>query len=231
MSTKQVSSALVAALGIVALADAASANMIVNGDFSAGYAFFGSDYFFVGEDLDPVSGSGGSFDLTDAGTFVVTADASNWHPNYDSIGDHTTGDGKMLVANGTPDSNASVWRQFINVDAGPRGGELFYTLTFWARTVFPSSPPTLQVQVDGEAVGTVKVPESNLTWTEFTLDFNWVPPVGLRGNGFMLSLVNLNTEEFGNDFAIDDLVLVPGSGVGTAIMVGAAALGARRRRL
>lgn len=230
MSIKQVSSGVVAALSMVALSEHAGANMIVNGDFNDGYAFFGSDYFFVGQDEDPVSGSGGSFDLTNSGTFVVTANANTWHPNFDSLGDHTTGDGRMLVANGSEDSNAAVWRQFISVDADARGGELFYSFSFWARTVFAASPPTLQVQIDGENVGSVLVPESNLAWTRFTFDFNWVPPAGSRGTGFMLSIVNLNTAGFGNDFAIDDLSLIPAPGAGAAMLLAGAAALRRRRR-
>jgi hypothetical protein len=229
---KTVSPAVAAALSMVALSQSANANLIANGDFQAGYAFFGSDYTFVGQDADPVSGSGGST-LVDSGTFVVTANANNWHPNYDSDGDHTTGDGKMLVANGTDNAGAEVWRQFVFVGGVPRGGERVFEFTFWARTVYPDSPPLLRLTVNGSAVGesAFVLTDPVSQWTKFSVAFLFSTPVGARGDGFNLALVNENLNVFGNDFAIDDLSLieVPGPGGVAAMMVGTGMMMRRRR--
>lgn len=227
---KMVTSAVAGALSLVSLADAASANLIINGDFQAGYAFFGSDYTFIGQDLDPGTGSGGGATLEDAGTFVVTANANNWHPNYDSDGDHTSGAGKMLVANGIDSAGAEVWRQFVFVGGTPRGEERLFEFTFWARTVYPDSPPLLRLTVNGNAVGesafVLSDPVSQ--WSKFSVTFPFSTPV--RGDGMQLALVNENLEVFGNDFAIDDLSVVevpgPGSALGL-VLVGAVV---RRRR-
>jgi hypothetical protein len=228
---KTVSPAVAAALSMVALSQSANANLIVNGDFESGFAFFGSDYGFVGQDGASGGNTLGSSSLQNTGSFVVTANANNWHPNFDSLGDHTSGAGQMLVANGSENAGAEVWRQFVNLDSAPRGGERFFEFTFWARTVFPDSPPSFRLLLNGDQVGgDVLIPVSNETWNSFTIAFDWAPPVD-RGFGFNLALVDVNTDGFGNDFAIDDLSLieVPGPGGVGAMMVGAGVMMRRRR--
>lgn len=90
-----------AAALLLASAGAASAGSIFqNGDFSAGNAGVISNFGY----------SPG--DTSSAGTYDVTSDPSLSNPGWLSFGDHTTGNGQMLVANGT----GRVWSQTVAVN-------------------------------------------------------------------------------------------------------------------
>ena len=72
-----------------------AANLLVNGDFSLGNMGFTSDYIFT-DDTEP------------EGTYCINTDPHNCHPGGASYGDHTTGTGLMLNANGAVTPNQTV---------------------------------------------------------------------------------------------------------------------------
>jgi hypothetical protein len=72
-----------------------TANLLVNGDFSLGNTGFTSDYIFTS-------------DILPAGTYCIDTDPHHCHPLAASYGDHTSGTGLMLIANGDVTPNQVV---------------------------------------------------------------------------------------------------------------------------
>jgi len=70
-------------------------NLLVNGDFSLGNTGFTSDYVFT-SDTQP------------SGTYCIDTDPHNCDPAGASYGDHTSGTGLMLNANGAVTPNQTV---------------------------------------------------------------------------------------------------------------------------
>ena len=67
-------------------------DIVQNGNFNEGDSLFSTNYIHDG---------GGTWgELSDPGTYAVTTDPHLVHSNFHSFGDHTTGDGNMLVCNG-----------------------------------------------------------------------------------------------------------------------------------
>jgi hypothetical protein len=169
-----------------ALAD--PVNVITNGDFEAGNTGFSSDYTF----------SPGN--IWGPGTYDIVTDPSNSHRLASSFGDHTTGSGNMMVVNGSTEAGLTLWFEPVPIDPGA-----YYTLSFWVASWFPTSPAFLDVLINGVSVGTVSPPGGDQvgTWTQFTA--NWLAG---SADSATISIMGLNTEYGGNDFAIDDISFV-----------------------
>jgi len=97
--------ALVIALGMPVVASASPINMIVNGGFEAGNTGFTSDYEFV-SDPGPVLG------LWENQTYTVASNTKVNHPWWLNL----TGDGQMMVVNGSTKSSDIVWSQTVAVN-------------------------------------------------------------------------------------------------------------------
>ena len=128
---------------VAAMAGAAPATateLVVNGSFSAGNTGFSSDYaYHVGQ-------GHGVYDL--AATPLSADDA---YPDWGTYGDHTTGTGTMLVADGSTTAGQNVWAESLMLTAGQT-----YTYSFWGRQNDASSGsnPSLAFLVGGIATGT-----------------------------------------------------------------------------
>ena len=72
-------------------------NLILNGDFETGNTNFSNDYTYSPDNMMP------------ADTYCVTTQPSRVHGAWASFGDHTTGAGLMLVANGDWELTNVVW--------------------------------------------------------------------------------------------------------------------------
>jgi len=168
-------------LGLLALS--ARANNLVNGDFESGNTGFTTDYLWLP-------------DLSSDGKYVISTTVPNgWAPGF---GDHTSGSGNMMVVNASTGTGFTFWSQAIAVTDGDE-----YTLTGWAATVTGSPFPNLQLKVNGVQVGTFAIADLDDTWQEFS--FNWTA----SGTSATLSLHDLTGSLGGDDFAIDDLSVVP----------------------
>ena len=195
---------LFAAAGIAAiLAAAGSASateLLTNGDFSAGNTGFSSGYVY-----SPPNGQGNN--LWPEGTYDVTTNPNLDHPLFASFGDHTTGQGEMMVINGASEPDTIVWSE------GTAGAPLLgaantaYNFSFWVASVYPLSPADLQLWVNGAAVNGVTFQaqggDDHLgVWQQFSY-------AGVSGAGGLksIALSNLNLEPSGNDFALDDMHL------------------------
>ncbi len=175
---------------------AAPVNLVNNGDFSGGNTGFGSDYT-----LNPTLG-------WDPATYTVTDNPALWHPAFVTLGDHTTGTGKMFVGNGSTSTGSTVWQsQTIDVAAG-----LDYYFEAFVSNVCCDN----FIRTGGQSM------------LDFRLSFNGGPArsLGIRATDTLrpglwdglstqwmsqevgtvtLSLVDLTSIYDANDFAIDDV--------------------------
>ena len=166
----------------------ASANLLTNGDFSAGNTGFTTAYSFASAN-----------DCWPEGSYDIVTNPYNCHSLWYSFGDHTTGTGNMMVVNGAPSSGVAVWSETVNVQANSQ-----YVFSGWVTSVYPASAAQLEFDVNGSPVGSVFTP--SLTpgqWQQFTVTWN----SGSNASA-TLSIIDQNIIRGGNDFALDDLSFV-----------------------
>lgn len=198
-------------------------NLLVNGDFSAGNTGFTTQYtFIVGN---------GTIETGPGDYSVITNPATAFINGYESYGDHTTGTGLMLFADGdSPGIN--VWGENVNAGTGA------FTFTGWvANADVPlANPAVLGLFVNGTQVGdTFTITQTGGIWEEWTVQFNLH-----SASNIALSIQDLNPDiqDGGNDFTLDDLALSGPAGTtpepSSLIMLGSGLLPvafAVRRRL
>lgn len=104
----------------------ADGNLVDNGDFEDGDTGFETEYTY----LDPAITGG--WTLGPEYMYTVSTDPSLYHSAWTSFGDHTTGDGLMMIVNGTPPSAGDpklVWGQTtVALECVPTYPETPYTL-------------------------------------------------------------------------------------------------------
>jgi hypothetical protein len=206
---------LIGALGALIVAPAASAaNLLTNGDFEAGNTGFYSSYTYM------------VADFWDPEVYGIDDDPQDGHSLFSSFGDHTTGQGLMMVLNGSQAEDVVVW------GAGPVSvaQNTNYTFSFWLASVHPQSPAILAPRINGmwqsptaNASGTTGV------WTNFS--YVWNSGANTQAT---VELINRNLAFSGNDFALDDMSFgaVPEPATWAMMIMGFGAAGAllRRRR-
>lgn len=192
-------------LGLLSLGLASTfahgANIVANGDFSAGNASFNSEYSVLGT---PGACAGPALGT---GCYAVTTSANAVHPGFSNFPDHTGGGGNMMVANGAS-SPQFVWRQTLTVTPNTS-----YGISMWAASaVNDPAPANLRIEVDiSGACGAVGTFATVGTLDATSAAGAWKQSQGLFVSGastsVCLRLVNQNTAFSGNDFAIDDIVV------------------------
>lgn len=176
------------AASVVAFAGIANAaNLVVNGNFSAGNSGFSSDYTHK----NPLYSA-----LWDEETYGVGTSPLSFHSDASSFGDHTTGTGNMMVVNGSPSINSTVWSQTINVDPNTE-----YDFATWIASWYPENPAQLQFSINSTLIGSIFTASSTTgLWEQFSATWN-------SGSNTLatISIVNQNIVRQGNDFALDDI--------------------------
>ncbi|MDX1666353.1 MAG: hypothetical protein R3350_03955, partial [Saprospiraceae bacterium] len=175
---------------IVEVKSLSDVNLILNGDFSLGDTGFTTEYE---EGTDP----GGLGLLKTENHYAIADDPRDTHRRFASCNDHTSGDGNMMIANGSGRPN-DLWCQTVTVEARTE-----YRLAVWVASMVSENPAILQFFIDGEAVGDALTASSTpCNWTELTSEW-------LSGSETTVEicLVNVNDSPAGNDFAIDDISL------------------------
>lgn len=167
-------------------------NLVQHGDFEGGTTntanSFTSDY---------IPGQGGTWGLlSNGGQYAIATDPNSTHTNFVSCGDHTTGTGNMLVANGSWTPNTTVWEQTVTVQ--PNTGYLF---SFWATNVVNNPAVSyLQLYINNVPVGDTITTTTPCTWLEIGSLWN-----SGASTTATLEIKNHSTAASGNDFAIDDI--------------------------
>jgi eukaryotic-like serine/threonine-protein kinase len=161
--------------------------LIHNGDFSQG-----TEEFYTGYTHSQMN-------VGRALSFSITNNPHSVHALGRPFGDHTSGNGLMMVINGGNAVDAVVWGQKVAVAPG-RG----YCFSFWVTSWFSWNPAQLEVRINGKAVGKIEASSRCGEWKEFKVTWN-------SGNNRLavIELFNLRRDLGGNDFAIDDLSLIP----------------------
>jgi hypothetical protein len=194
-----------------------AANLLTNGDFSAGNSGFDSDYAFEGV-------------ISGAGQYTVTA-ANNIN-NVNSFGDWTAidtdptgGTGNILVANGSIDSGfgTPVWLETVSVTPDTN-----YTFSFFGVDVNADrvSDATLIPFFRSDDVTEGSALDTNGTWQMSS--FTWNSGSGIS---VMINLIDLNRDSAFNDFAIGDFAFaaaagaVPEASTWLAMLIGFAGVG------
>jgi hypothetical protein len=137
------------------IAPSASANLIVNPDFSSGNTGFLTDYTFSPGDLVPIQ------------TYDIVTDPSLSHPEATSIGDHTSGTGNMMAVNGSNSSVPVVWSQSVSVLAGTS-----YDFSLWVASWFPTNTAELLVSINSVPIAPDFSAPSAAVWVQFSAIWN-----------------------------------------------------------
>jgi hypothetical protein len=190
---------LVVTGALLALAGAAQAqNLFTNGDFSGGNVGFTSAYTF------------NATNLVGAGTYSVGTNPGPFNsPNWTSYGDHTSGTGNMMVVNGADVPGVSVWSQTVS-GLTPNTDYFFST---WVASILSANPAELQFSVNGNPFGSIFTASPiEGQWNQWTATWN-----SGSSTSATFSLLNQNTNFFGNDFTLDDFSLTTQDPGGTNI--------------
>jgi gliding motility-associated-like protein len=158
-------------------------NMIVNGDFSQGNTWFSSQYIFANPN-------------TTEGQYHIGTNPRTWNGGMSSCGDHTSGSGNMMMVNGSPVANATVWRQTLQVLPNTQ-----YAFATWIQALVANNPAQLQFTINGKEIGLpIMASLPACTWNRFYANWN-------SGNNSTaeIAIINKNTILAGNDFALDDI--------------------------
>jgi Ca2+-binding RTX toxin-like protein len=160
----------------------AAGNLVINGDFSGGNVGFSTEYEFLQPSVDE-------------GTYTIGRDPADHHPLFASYGDHTTGNGRMMIVNGAEVPGKRVWSQTLTVVPGS-----VYEFSLWVATAFPESPAVLRLAVNGAVLGTGRAPTDVGIWRRIAVMWHSGSSTSAR-----LSVVDANTDFSGNDFTLDDM--------------------------
>jgi gliding motility-associated-like protein len=168
-------------------------NIITNGDFESGDVGFSTDY---------AHGTGGTYGLlSTAGQYAISTSPSNVHNNFMSCTDHTSGSGNMLIANGAGTPSTNVWCQTVTVSPNTN-----YSFSCWLTNALnDANVALLQFYVNGAPIGSIFSPStSGCFWQKYSNTWNSGALTSVN-----LCIVNQNTIDSGNDFAIDDISFAP----------------------
>jgi gliding motility-associated-like protein len=161
----------------------APGNLVTNGDFSAGDFGFTSDY------------TPGSPNTKEA-EYYVANDSYAWNRNFNSCKEHTTGNGKMMMVNGSSVNGSKVWTETVAVSQNTN-----YAFSVWVESLAALNPANLRFSINGVVLGdNINAGSIACEWSRFYTTWN-------SGNAITatITIVNNNTIADGNDFAIDDV--------------------------
>jgi hypothetical protein len=164
--------------------------LIVNGDFENDTVGITSDYHYSKSNLKP------------EGTWSVLKNPYEVFYLFSNCTDHTTGSGSMMCVNGHYRPDQVVWQQIIN-DIQPN---TTYFFSMWLTPVNPDRPSYLSIYFNNiEVSGSpIYLSSDTCVWQSFHCDWS-----SGNSNSATIKIVNNNLAEIGNDFALDDISLMP----------------------
>jgi hypothetical protein len=176
----------IAAIAATLVANSASAvELLSNGTFEGGNSGFSSGYAHT-----PGNYWG-------EGTYGLDDNPHDGHAYFSAFGDHTTGDGLMMVVNGSGVADVLVWGE----GGVPIIQNSDYTFSFWMASAHPDSPAQVRARINGEWLAPTAFGTSTTgQWAQFS--YVWNSGAATSAD---LQLVNQNLAYQGNDFVLDDL--------------------------
>ena len=191
-----------------------SQNLLTNGNFEQGNGIgFSSNYGFIPAPTG----------TTSAGQYGIGTNPQPFNTSsFVIMGDHTTGTGNMMIVDGTNNSGNPepfFWRVNNNGEICGLTPGVKYTFSYWIRSVYNAGIPGASVanigikwnNVQGQSgqgflsptSGSVFAPNPGDPWQKVTYEF--IPTNAC----VRIEMFNWNASLAGNDFAIDDLELIP----------------------
>jgi gliding motility-associated-like protein len=168
-------------------AEVVGSNLIVNGDFSAGNTGFTSAYQYASSGIPEA-------------TYFVGPAPRGWHGGMANCGDHTAGNGNMMMVNGAVQSDVDVWSQTISIQPNSS-----YAFSTWLQSIGADNPAQLQFSINGKPLGNIFQANYNTCeWRQFYTVWN-----SGSNTSAVISIMNMNQIANGNDFALDDISFAP----------------------
>jgi gliding motility-associated-like protein len=167
-------------------------NLVFNGDFTQGNVGFTTDYTQV-SNPNPF-GVQSSYD--------IVQNPNAWFTPFASCGDHTTGNGNLIVFDGSTDPSGTI-RVWCNEDLINVMPNTDYTFSYYIASVAPENPANMEVKINGVSLGpALNAPPVTCQWTLHS--FSWNSGSSTTAEICIFNLVFANN---GNDFALDDISL------------------------
>lgn len=158
-------------------------NLISNPDFEGGNIGFDSEYPY-------------SDRIFTQGLYGVASSAAELNGIYfTDCPDHTTGQGLMMVVDGSPFEGQKVWCQEVSVQPHTQ-----YVFSTWLSSVRADNPAELQFSINEKPLGQIfTAVESVCQWRQFYE--LWQSEEATFAE---ICIINKNEDRNGNDFALDD---------------------------
>ncbi|RYY55793.1 MAG: T9SS type B sorting domain-containing protein [Chitinophagaceae bacterium] len=162
------------------------ANLITNGNFSAGNTGFTSAYSYAANNVTEAQ-------------YYVSNDPVAWNRNLSACREHT-GAGNMMLVNGSANLDAIVWSTVIPVTPNTN-----YAFSTWVQSLASLNPAQLRFSINGQNLGDqISAGAQECVWSEFYTAWN-----SGSNTTATIAIVNRNTIRDGNDFALDDISFAP----------------------
>lgn len=163
------------------------ANLVVNGNFSAGNTGFTSEY--ISASLN-----------TAEGQYFIGNSPLAWNGGLTACTEHTTGTGQMMMVNGSPVAGSKIWTQTIPVTPNSN-----YAFSTWIQSLHATNPANVKFSINGNIIGNnITAGSVACQWSRFFATWN-----SGSSTTATISIVNNNTVALGNDFALDDISFSP----------------------
>ena len=169
-------------------------NLVENGDFDAANTGFTTSLSYFA----PYTTIGGF------GTYTISEDVKGFWQNHVSSHLAYGGTGNMMIVDGKTTPNSTVWSQQVDVEPNT-----YYAFSAQVMSCWDSNKQghfaLLQFSVNGEQLGDIfHSPTALYEWSRYY-------EVWYSGNNTtaQLTILNQNSDGYGNDFAIDEIIFEP----------------------
>jgi gliding motility-associated-like protein len=159
------------------------ANLVNNGDFSAGNTGFLSNCI----PMNPNSSSG---------QYWVGNNPNSWNPVFSNCIEHTTGSGNMMMISGMQFNSTTAWQQSFSIVP-----QTNYVFSFWTQALEANNSAPIRLSINNTTLtDTFYSGISSCNWKKYYVFWN-----SGDTNSVFLSISVNNITNLGQAFAIDDI--------------------------